>query len=120
MRERDFDAGLQVEGVLDVAAEDVSLGGLVGGPVEEVGQEDQAGHRVQFLGGGAQFPAEMLGQFADGHQFEEDVSKDPLPARADDPLTGGGYDALEGVEEAILSGVDEWIIAGATPFSGYG
>ena len=104
---RHFNAGLQVEGVLDVAAEDVSLGGLLGGPVEEVGQEDQAGHRVQFLGGGSQFPAEMLGQFAHGHQFEEDVSKDSLPARADDPLTGGRYDALEGVEEAVLSRVDD-------------
>ena len=48
----------------------------------------------------------LLGQFADGHHFEEDVSKDSLPTRADDPLTGGGYDALEGVEEAILSRVD--------------
>ena len=52
-------------------------------------------------------PTEMLGQFADGHDFEEDMSKDPLPAVGDDPLTGGGDDALEGVEEAVLSGVDD-------------
>ena len=56
--------------------------------------------------GAPRFATEMLGEFADGHHFEEDVSKDPLPARADDPLTGRGYDALKGVEEAVLSGVD--------------
>ena len=103
---RDCDAGLEVEGVLDVAPEDVNLDGLLGGPAEEVGQEDQAGHRVQFLGGGAQFPTEILGQFANGHHFQEGMPKDPLPTLGDDPLTGRGYDALEGVEEAILSGVD--------------
>ena len=48
----------------------------------------------------------MLGQFADGHDFEEDMAKDSLPALADDPLAGGGNDALEGVEEAVLSGVN--------------
>jgi hypothetical protein len=79
---RHFNAGLQVEGVLDVATEDVSLGGLLGGPTEEVGQEDQAGHRVQFLGGDPQFPAEMLSQFAHRHQLEEEVSNDSLGWRA--------------------------------------
>src|SRR5271157_1719745 len=103
---RDCDAGLEVEGVLDVAPEDVSLDGLLGSPAEEVGQENQAGHRVQFLGGGAQFPTEILGQFANGHHFQEGMPKDPLPTLGDDPLSGRGYDALEGVEEAILSGVD--------------
>jgi hypothetical protein len=91
---------------LNVAPEDVSVHGLFGGPAEEVGQEDQAGHRVEFLGGGAQFPTEILGQFANGHHFQEGMSKDSLPTLGDDPLTGRGYDALEGVEEAILSGID--------------
>ena len=39
--------------------------------------------------GALQFVAEVLGQFANGHHFEEDVSKDSLPARANDPLAGG-------------------------------
>ncbi len=104
---RHFNTGLQVQGILDVTAEDVSLGGLLGGPVEKVGHEDQAGHRIQFLGGGSQFPAEMLGQFTHGHQFEEDVSKDSLPARADYPLTGARYDTVEWVKEAALSRVDD-------------
>ena len=55
---------------------------------------------------GAQFPTEILGQFANGHHFQEGMPKDSLPTLGDDPLTGRGYDALEGVEEAILSGVD--------------
>ena len=113
---RDRDAGFQVEGVLDVAAEDVSFGGLLGGPAEEVGQEDQASHRVQFLGGGSQLPTEMFGQFAHRHHFEEDVSKDTLPARADDPLTGGRDHALEGVEETVLSWVDDVDHSGRNSF----
>ena len=56
--------------------------------------------------GAAEFPTEILGQFANGHHFQEGMPKDPLPTLGDDPLTGRGYDALEGVEEAILSGVD--------------
>ena len=49
--------------------------------------------------------AEVLGQFAHRHDFEEDVSKDSLPTRTDDPLAGGRNHALEGVEEAVLSRV---------------
>src|SRR5208337_5526574 len=95
---------------------DVSLDGLLGGPAEEVGQEDQAGHRVQFLGGVAQLPTEIVGQFANGHHFQDGMPKDPLPTLGDDPLAGRGYDALEGVEEAILSGVDRVVHNGPNSY----
>jgi hypothetical protein len=48
----------------------------------------------------------MLGQLVDGHQFEQDVSKDALPAVGDDTSSRRGNDALEGVEEEFLSGID--------------
>jgi hypothetical protein len=102
----DNDAGLGVEGVLDVGAEDIRLGGLLGGPAKEVGQEDQAGHGVELLGGPAPVRAEMVSQFVDGHEFEEDMSKDALPAVGDDALARGGDNAVEGVGGAGLSGVD--------------
>ena len=48
----------------------------------------------------------MLGELGDGHEFEEDVAKDALPAVGDDPPPDGGDDPVEGVEEAVLSGID--------------
>jgi hypothetical protein len=48
----------------------------------------------------------MVGEFGDGHEFQEDVSEDALPARGDDPLADGRDDPLERVEEVVLSGVD--------------
>ena len=59
----------------------------------------------------------MLGEFADGHDFEEDMAKDALPAVGDDLASGGGYDALEGVEEAVLSGIDGMDHSGRNSFS---
>ena len=48
----------------------------------------------------------MLSQLVDGHGFEDDVSKDALPSRADDPLADGWDHSVEGVKEAVLSGID--------------
>ena len=78
-------AGLEVQGVLDVGAEDVGLDGLLGGPAEEVGEEDEPGHGVELLGGGAEGVAEVSSEFGDGHDLEEDVAKDALPSVGDDP-----------------------------------
>ena len=58
----------------------------------------------------------MLGQFADGHDFEEDMSKDALPAVGDDPSTGGGMTPSKGSKRRFCRGSTEWIMAGATPF----
>ena len=46
-------------------------------------------------------------RFADGHDLEDGMSKDPLPAVFDDLPPCGWDDPLEGVEEAVLSGVDD-------------
>ena len=48
-----------------------------------------------------------LARSRDGHDFENGMSKDALPAVGDDLNAGWGYDSVEGVEEAVLSGVDE-------------
>ncbi len=48
----------------------------------------------------------MLAQFTDGHQFEQDMSEDALPAFRNQLPPNGREDALEGVKEPLLSGVD--------------
>ena len=87
-------------------AEDVGFDGFLGGPAEEVGEEDEAGHGIEFLGGSAESVAEVLGQFADGHDFEEACRKTPCQPLPMILPAGGRNDPLEGVEEAVLSGVD--------------
>lgn len=113
----DRGAGFAVECVLDVGAEDVGFGGLLGGPSEEVGEEDEPGHGIEFLGGRAQGVAEVLSEFADGHHFEQDVAEDALPAVADDLPPGRRYDPVKGVEEAVLSRVDGVDHGGRNSFS---
>ena len=102
----DRGAGLEVQGVLDIGAEDVGLDGLLGSPAEEVGEEDEPGHGVELLGGCAEGVTEVAAEFVNGHDLEEDVAKDALPAVGDDPPPDGRDDAVEGVEEAVLSGID--------------
>ena len=102
----DHGAGLKVQGVLDIGAEDVGLDGLLGSPAEEVGEEDEPGHRVELLGGCVAGVTEVAVEFVDGHDLEEDVAKDALPAVSDDPPPDGRDDAIEGVEEAVLPGID--------------
>jgi hypothetical protein len=99
-------AWFEVQGVLDVGSEDVGFDGVLSVPVEEVGEEDEAGHGIEFFGGSAEGVTEMLGELADRHDFEDDVSKDALPAAGDDLDACGRYDPLEGVKEAVLSGID--------------
>ena len=96
-----------VEGILDVGAKDVGFDGLVGVPAVEVGEEDESRHGIEFFGGRACGVAEVFGEVSDGHEFEEDLSEDALPAGFDDFPTGGWDDAVEGVEESVLSRVDE-------------
>jgi hypothetical protein len=64
--------------------------------------------------------AEVVCQFVDGHDFEQDMAKEPLPAVADDLSADRWEDALEGVEESVLSGVDGVDHAGRNSFPGYG
>jgi hypothetical protein len=53
------------------------------GPAEEVGDEDDTGHGVEFFGGGACDFAEICGQLRDGHFFEEDMPEQALPSSGD-------------------------------------
>ena len=102
----DLDSGLEIQGILDVGSKDIGFDGLLSVPTEEVGEEDEAGHGIEFFGRRAEGFAEVFSEVADGHDFEEDVSKESLPAVGDDPSSDGRDDALEGVEEAVLSGID--------------
>src|SRR5271157_2014455 len=42
------------------------------------------------LGGGAQFPIEILGQLANGHRLKDGMPQDPLLTLSDDPWAGWG------------------------------
>ena len=98
-------AGLAIQGILDIGAEDVGLDGLLGVPAEEVGEGNEPGHGVELLVG-AEGVAEMSSEYGDGHDLKEDVAKEALPAVGDDPPPQRWDDAVEGVEAAILSGID--------------
>ena len=50
--------------------------------------------------------AEVFREVTDGHQFEQYVSEDGLPAVRNDLLPCRWDDPLERVEESVLSGVD--------------
>ncbi len=99
-------AGFEVQGILDIGSEDVGFDGLLSDPAEEVGEEDETGHGVEFFGGSACGVAEVLGELSDGHDIEDGMSKDPLPAVSDDGPSGRRNNPLERVEESVLSGVD--------------
>jgi len=110
-------AGFEVQGVLDVRSEDVGFDGLLSVPVEEVSEEDEARHRIEFFGVSAEGFAEVLGEVIDGHDLKDDMTKDPLPAVADDLVSCRWNDPFEGVEEAVLSGVDGIDHGGRNSFS---
>ena len=59
----------------------------------------------------------MGAEFGDGHDLEEDVSKDALPSVGDDPPSDRWDDAIEGIEEAVLSGIDGMDHGGRNSFS---
>src|SRR5205823_14871073 len=91
------DARFGVEGVLDVVAKDGGFDRLLRVPVEEVGEEDKAGHGIEFFGGSAEGVAEVFRQFADGHDLEDGMSKGALPAVSEDLPPGRWYDPFKGV-----------------------
>jgi hypothetical protein len=84
-RSGDLGTGIEIQSVLDIGAKDVGFDRLDGGPAEEVGEEDQPRHGIEFLGGSAEGLTEMCRELGDGHDFEENVPNDPLPALGDDP-----------------------------------
>ncbi len=106
-----------IEGVLDVGAEDVGFNGVLSGAVEEVGEEDEAGHGIEFFGGSGEGVTEVFGKIANGHDLENGMSKDALPAVGDDLDACGRYDPLEGVEEAVLSGIERMDHSGRNSLS---
>src|SRR3954453_14060682 len=95
-----------------------SFDGLLSVPVEEVGEEDESGHGIEFFGGGACGVTEVLGELVDGQDLEDGMSEDPLPTVSDDRPTGRRNDPLERVEEAVLSGVDGMDHGGRNSLSG--
>ena len=76
-------------------------------PLKEVGEKDEAGRGIEFFGGCAEGLTEVFGEFANGQDFEDGMSEDPLPTVFDNRPAGRWNNPLKRVEEAILSGVDE-------------
>ncbi len=58
-------------------------------PTTFPGCQKVGGHFRSF-GGGAQFPIEILGQFANGHRLKAGMPQDPLLTLSDDPWAGWG------------------------------
>ena len=50
----------------------------------------ESGWSLLLLWWGAEFPTEILGQFANGHRLEYGMPQDPLPPLSDDPWAGWG------------------------------
>ena len=101
-----IDAGFEIEGELDIGAKQIGLDGLGVGPVEGLLEEEQAGDRVEFLGGPAEGGVIMLTERLDGHRVQDRGAKDSGPAGLE-PLAGERReDVREGVEEGDLSGID--------------
>ena len=48
----------------------------------------------------------MLSELGDGHELEENVAQEALPAVGEDPPPDGRDDTVEGIEQAVLSGID--------------
>ena len=113
-------AGFEVQGVLDVGSEDVGFDGLLSVPVEEVGEEDEAGHGIEFFGGSAEGFAEVLGEVIDGHDLKETWRKTPCQPLPMIFRPAGGMTPSKGSKRRFCRGSTEWIMAGATPFPRYG
>ena len=60
--------------------------------------------------------AEVFAEFADGHQFEQDVPEDALPSFLNEFATSQRDDPFKRVEEAVLSGVDDINHGGCNSF----
>jgi hypothetical protein len=75
-------------------------------PAEEIGDEDEACHGVEFFGGGTEMFGEIFRESFDWHFFEKDGAEGTLPAILENFETGVGEKPVEWVEKAILSRVD--------------
>ena len=97
---------ISIECVFDVDTELEVFDRLKVGPAEEVGEEDDTGHGVEFFGGGAGEFAESSEQFSDGHFFEEDMPEQGLPSLGDNFGASWSDELFEGVEKSLLSRID--------------
>src|SRR5208282_3800892 len=95
-------ARFEIESKLHIGAEEIGLDGLGDGPVLELLQEEQAGDGIEFLGGSAHDGVEVFGEAADGHQLEQGLAKDALPAGVNPLAAERGNDAVVGVKQATL------------------
>jgi len=75
-------------------------------PADEICEEDDTGHGVEFFGGGAGDFAEICGQFRDGHFFEEDMPEHALPSPGDNFEASRSDEPLTGVQKPLLSRID--------------
>ena len=102
----DVVAGFDVEGEFDIVIELEAVEGLLVSPAEEIGDEDDACHSVEFFGGSPVMLGEVFRESFDWHIFEKDGAEGTLPAILENFETGVGEKPVEWVEKAILSRVD--------------
>ena len=90
----------QIEHFVRVA---IGVGGLLGRPVFELRDQQQPGHRVEFLGGSAHGGIEVLGHKIHRHQPQDHVPENPRPARLEFAVGHRGEDLLPHVKQRVLS-----------------
>ena len=101
-----IDAGFEVEGELNVGAEEIGFDRIGDGPVLKLLQEEQARDGIQFLGGSSEGGMEVSAQLPRRHEFEEGGAKDALPAVVNLLESERGNHAFEGIKEASLLRID--------------
>ena len=104
--EADIVAGFDIESEFEIVIELEVMEGLLVSPAEEISDEDEACHSVEFFGGGTEMFGEVFRKSFDGHFFEKDGAEGTLPAILENFETGVGEKPVEWVEKAFLSWVD--------------
>jgi len=79
----------------------------------------ESGWPHPLRGGGAQFPTEILGQFANRHRLKDGNRKTPCQPSAMIRGPDGGKTPSKGVEKAIFWGIGYVAHNGATPVIEY-
>ena len=105
-RSADIVAGFDIESEFEIVIELEVMEGLLVSPAEEIGDEDEAGHSVEFFGGSTEMFGEVFRESIDGHFFEKDGAEGALPAILENFETGVGEKPVEWVEKAFLSWID--------------
>ena len=98
--------GFQIQGELDIRAEQVGFDRRGIGPALKLLAEDQAGHGIELFGRPTYPGVEMLADLFGRHQLQHGGTKNSLPAIVKTLPSHRGNDAIENVKQASLSRIN--------------